>query len=70
MANRLVILGSPGHYILSIHNGGDECNMYDRVLLEMLWHLKMVKLPEISLVTLTITMAVHALLNKISTMVA
>ena len=31
---------------------------------------KMVKLPEISLVTLTTTMAVHALLTKISTMAA
>ena len=70
MVNRLVILGSPGHYILSIHNGVDECNMYDRVLLDMLCHLKMVKLTEISLVTFTTTMAVHALLTKISTMAA
>ena len=63
MANRLIILVSPGHYILSIHNGGDECNMYFKVLLEMLWHLKMVKIAS----ALTTMMTVHALIAEIAT---
>ena len=33
-------------------------------------HLRMVKLPEISLVTLTITLVVHAILSLIATMAA
>ena len=44
--------------------------MYDKVLLEMLRHIEMVKLPEISLVTLTNTIAVYAILSIIATMAA
>ena len=36
--------GTPGHFILSIGNGSDGCNIYDRVLLEILCHLNMFKI--------------------------
>ena len=44
LANSLVILVTPVPYILSIHNGGDGCNICNRVLLYIPWHLKMVKI--------------------------
>ena len=62
----IIKVSTPGHYKLGICNGGDGCYIYDSVLLEMLWHLKMVKIAS----ALTTMMAVHALIAEIDTTAA